>query len=74
MKRNKENPEEEMSGDKEKHDITSMIANGHQQNLWSLNGDVEEIQLYETQYPISEWDQNLGLDYKFREKLRISYL
>lgn len=41
---------------------TSMSTTSHQQS-WSLNGDAEEIQLYETQYPISEWDQNLGVDY-----------
>ncbi|EFX63707.1 hypothetical protein DAPPUDRAFT_335101 [Daphnia pulex] len=39
---------------------TSMSTTSHQQS-WSLNGDAEEIQLYETQYPISEWDQNLDL-------------
>jgi hypothetical protein len=38
-----------------------MTANDQQQS-WSLNGDVEEIQLYETQYAVSEWDQNLGLN------------
>nr|CAH0104822.1 unnamed protein product [Daphnia galeata] len=37
-----------------------MTANDQQQS-WSLNGDVEEIQLYETQYAVSEWDQNLDL-------------
>jgi hypothetical protein len=41
---------------------TSMSTTSHQQS-WNLNGDAEEIQLYETQYPISEWDQNLGVDY-----------
>ncbi|XP_046448955.1 uncharacterized protein LOC124208799 [Daphnia pulex] len=39
---------------------TSMSTTSHQQS-WNLNGDAEEIQLYETQYPISEWDQNLDL-------------
>jgi len=39
---------------------TSMNTTSHQQS-WGLNGDAEEIQLYETQYPISEWDENLDL-------------